>query len=316
MGKTIKLFLVNDEPDGVAIAELSNWSGQLVRIPRQRLLELSHRTELQSTGIYFLFGVDENDQMMVYIGESDSVYRRLLQHYSDATKEFWQEAVAVVASKNTLNKADVRYLEELFYRRAKEANRYKVFNDKTPTSGTLSEADIDTLEKFAENVVLILGALSHKLFEPINIRKVVINPADQTMSEASPLPVSTAENNENLIYELRAKEKRGMAYGYPTNDGFLVLKGSYVDLTGEHSPYITHKVRQWRNELNGDMILKEDKLFPSPSAAAAFVYNSGSNGWTIWQTPDGRTLHDVVRANNQRIEAELDKQEKSTSSQP
>ncbi|NIZ47499.1 DUF4357 domain-containing protein [Spirochaetales bacterium BR208] len=54
---------------------------------------------------------------------------------------------------------------------------------------------------------------------------------------------------------------------------------------------------------------------PSLSAAAAFVYNSRSNGWPIWQTPDGRTLYDVVRASNQGIEAELDKQEKSTSSQ-
>lgn len=312
MGKPIQLFLLNGRPDGVAIAELSNWTGQLMRIPRPRLPELSHRKDIQSTGVYFLFGLDENDKMMVYIGETDNVYKRLMQHYSDEKKEFWQEAVAVVASKNSLNKAGVRYLEELFHRRAKEVNRYKIMNSQTPSGSPLSESEISTLNEFAENVILILGgALAHKLFEPINTRKVVINPVDNTITQ-SPTTPSDDEESDNIIYELTAKNNRGKAYGYPTNDGFLVLKGSYVDLVEEHSPYIPAKVRLLRDKLNDDEILKEDILFRTASAAAKFVFNGSVNGKIMWKTPDGRTLNDVERVDSQRIQAELDKQEEDT----
>jgi hypothetical protein len=33
-GKTIKLFLMDADPDGRVICELSNWTGKAYRIPR------------------------------------------------------------------------------------------------------------------------------------------------------------------------------------------------------------------------------------------------------------------------------------------
>ncbi|MFG0297460.1 MAG: DUF4357 domain-containing protein, partial [Maioricimonas sp. JB045] len=39
-----------------------------------------------------------------------------------------------------------------------------------------------------------------------------------------------------------------------------------------------------------------DYLFKTPSGAASVVLGRTANGWIEWKTADGRTLHDVHRA--------------------
>ncbi len=45
MAKTIKIFLIDGEPNGLKTAELSNWVGQAVVIPRNKLKEIKQRPE-------------------------------------------------------------------------------------------------------------------------------------------------------------------------------------------------------------------------------------------------------------------------------
>ena len=54
--KTIKLFLLDADPDGRIICELSNWSGKAYRIPRGKVKDCNDRDELKSTAVYILFG--------------------------------------------------------------------------------------------------------------------------------------------------------------------------------------------------------------------------------------------------------------------
>lgn len=53
-GKTIELFLVNGTADSLIIAELSNWNGKAIKIPR---IEVStcYREDITQAGVYFLF---------------------------------------------------------------------------------------------------------------------------------------------------------------------------------------------------------------------------------------------------------------------
>ena len=52
--KKIELFLVDGDPEGIVIAELSNWDAKLIKIPRDELRN-SEREELLQPGVYFLF---------------------------------------------------------------------------------------------------------------------------------------------------------------------------------------------------------------------------------------------------------------------
>lgn len=53
-GKSIELFLANGTADSLIIAELSNWNGKAIKIPR---IEVSNcnRDDFSQAGVYFLF---------------------------------------------------------------------------------------------------------------------------------------------------------------------------------------------------------------------------------------------------------------------
>ena len=86
-GKSIELFLVNWSADGIVTAELSNWNGKAIKIPRIEVSDCK-RDDIQEPGVYFLFCKDEeNDEDSVYIGEAENVKDRLLQHLRDVATE-------------------------------------------------------------------------------------------------------------------------------------------------------------------------------------------------------------------------------------
>lgn len=53
-GKSIELFLVNGTADSIITAELSNWNGKAIKIPR---IEAStcNRSGITDPGVHFLF---------------------------------------------------------------------------------------------------------------------------------------------------------------------------------------------------------------------------------------------------------------------
>ena len=61
-GKNINMFLMDGEVTGKIKCTLSNWTGVIYKISRIQLADLKSRDELKQTGIYFLFGRDEDKQ--------------------------------------------------------------------------------------------------------------------------------------------------------------------------------------------------------------------------------------------------------------
>jgi len=55
-GKTIKIFLIDGDPNGRMTVELSNWSGKAYKIPRVNIKDCTDRNDLQGTGVYLLLG--------------------------------------------------------------------------------------------------------------------------------------------------------------------------------------------------------------------------------------------------------------------
>ena len=68
---TIKLFLINGDPNRLRTAEISNWTGKAISGPRSDMEDILKRPESEQTGVYFLYGVDpETGDQAVYIGEA------------------------------------------------------------------------------------------------------------------------------------------------------------------------------------------------------------------------------------------------------
>ena len=98
-GKTIELFLVNGTADSLITAELSNWNGKAIKIPRTEVSGCA-REDLRGVGVYFLICQGEDGIDSVYIGEAEVLHDRLKQHLADhqsgKEKYYWNTAVAVI----------------------------------------------------------------------------------------------------------------------------------------------------------------------------------------------------------------------------
>ena len=162
-GKSIELFLANGTADSLIIAELSNWNGKAIKIPRIEVADCK-RDDINGAGVYFLFCKEEDDTDFVYIGESETVQDRLIQHIRDynAEKEKFYWTTAVIFLGRDLNKALIRYLEDRFVQIARECKRYNVLTKNTYSRTVMKEAHIAAMEEFIDNVRVLINALGYK----------------------------------------------------------------------------------------------------------------------------------------------------------
>ena len=113
-GKSIELFLVNGSADSLITAELSNWNGKAIKIPRIEVASCN-RDDITQAGVYFLFCKEDDGSDSVYIGEAENVKERLVQHLRDyqSEKEKYYWTTAAIFIGRDLNKALIRYLEPI-----------------------------------------------------------------------------------------------------------------------------------------------------------------------------------------------------------
>jgi hypothetical protein len=272
-GKTIKIFLIDGEPNGRMSCELSNWSGKAYKIPRIKIKDCSDRDDLTGTGVYLLFGKDDAGKDQVYIGEAESILKRLNQQLTQ--KDFWNEAIVFISKDDNLNKAHIKYLENRLHDIAKSANRYSVDNSIIPTQSSISESDRAEMEEFIEYIKMLVNTLGHKVFDE--------------KREFKP------KQKEESFFIKAARGADGQ--GQPTSDGFVVFKNSKAASTIVNS--MTPNYISYRQKLIDERVLvdkgdyfefSDDYIFSSPSTAAVMVMGRNANGLTEWKNKDGKTL--------------------------
>ena len=273
-GKTIRQFLIDGHADGRWASELSNWTGKAYKIPRTYVSRCTDRDDMENTGVYFLFGRnDETDAEQVYIGEAENILSRLKQHLSE--RDFWTECIVFISKDNNLNKAHIKYLENHLYILAKKSKRYEIINSNVPAEVSVSEMDRAEMDEFIDNMRLILGVLGHKVLEP-SVR-------------------SQGNENEN-IYILQ--DRSGIkASGKLVSEGFAVLKGSRI--SANTAPSLTAPVVARRQTLidkgiiDVNYIFTQDWTFTSPSLAAAIVMGYSINGRKKKKNRNGLSLKEI-----------------------
>ena len=281
-GKNISVYLMDGDATGRMKATIANWTGVAYRIPRTALDLCKYRDDLKQSGVYFLFGVDDQSgDNVVYIGQAgarkngEGILNRLAEHKRNPDKDYWTEAVVFTTSNNSFGPTEISYLENRFCGMAQSAKRYTVKNGNDPTHGNITEEKESELEEFVDFARLIMGVLGHKVFEPL-VKPVVVEEEPETVKQT---PV--------LYFET----KRVQATGCVVADGFVVMKGSRLDPTISKScPSNVVEFRQKFSTRIIDDVLTEDVLLPSPSAAASFVSGSSRNGKITWKTAEGVAL--------------------------
>ena len=281
-GKTIELFLVNGTADSLITAELSNWNGKAIKIPRIEVASCN-RDDITQAGVYFLFCKEDDGSDSVYIGEAENVKDRLVQHLRDyqAEKEKYYWNTAVIFIGRDLNKALIRYLENCFVDLARKSKRYLVLTKNTYRNTVMKESQIAVMDEFVDNVKVLINALGYKVLEPI-----------------AQVESSSAKVDDDILY---IETGSASATGKVTTEGFVVFEGSELNEKPATKSLTVgmQKVRQRILDSGKVQDLKttEDILFSSSSAAAGFILGYSVSGPQTWKTKEGRTLKDIE--NNQ-----------------
>jgi len=288
LGRTIKIYLDNGSVTGIKHSEIVNWSGQAMSSPRSLIKKLKDWTEAQRPGVYFLFGLDEDGNDSVYIGESENVFDRLAQHVSDPKKDFWDEVVFFTSKDENLTKAHVKFLESKLTLLAKNANRYKVLNGNSPQQSMLPRGDRDSMEEFINNIRILIGAMSHKVLEPIYKQQSI----NETQSDD--ININKIQTSNNDLY---LNINKIVAKAIFTEEGIVVKKDSEAFSKERDSLGLSYKNLRSKLQEEGVLITYKDKLvftkdylFPSPSQAAAVIVGYAINGRHSWCLTDGTTL--------------------------
>ncbi len=275
--QTIQIFLPDGSPRSVKIAEITNRVVKSVLVPRNKLDYISTRNELNSVGIYFLFGQSADKvKPIVYIGEAEDCLDRMKQH--NRKKEFWNYAVVMISKINAFTKSHVKYLEHIAIDQAKESNRYETENLNTPSKPFVTESmEADLLDSF-ETIKILLSTLGFPVYDKISKEQIT--------------------SKEILIL----KGRNIKAEGDLIDDGFVVFKGSQAKkdtVPSCHEYLINLRQKLLENKIiiekdeNFEFI--QDYVFNSPSTAGGVVLGRSTNGWTKWKNKEGKTLDQLKR---------------------
>ena len=284
------MFLLDGAVTGKIKCTLSNWTGVIYKIPRIQLGDLKSRDEMKQSGIYFLFGRDEDKQKDVtYIGQAttrkngEGVLLRIQEHTRDTHADYFNDVIILTTQNNSFGPTEISYLENKFTQLAKEAGRYIVKNSNDPNPGNVTEEKESELDEIVENTLMIIGTLGYRVFVPMT-KKVS---QDLTDNHSTYLYLKRKTKKSNKVIEATCER---------TTEGFVVLDGSQVEI--KDSPYLPASLKEMRQNLIAsrviqDGVLKEKQLFSSPSYAAAFLLGMQTNGRTDWKDQDGRTLKEL-----------------------
>ncbi len=276
-GKTIEIFLSNGTADGIVTAEISNWNGKVIKIPRNGIEECGKEfEETKNVGVYLLLVNDDvsNELVDIYVGESENVLERLKQHINSYNSEngkenfYWHTALSFVGKD--LNKANIRFIESELSKIIKQNGRYKVLN-QYGNDIPLKRAHKAAALEFIDNMKLVVNALGYGVLKEVGEGKA---------------------QAELLSCNVEGK----IATGFVSAGGFTVLKGSVV--SADTTSALHKGYKKLRDNLERDKIIVNNEFvkdyeFNSPSAAASVVKGFPASGNVIWKNKDGIILKEL-----------------------
>ena len=223
-GKNISAYLMDGDATGCMKATIANWTCVAYRIPRTSLDLCKDRDDLKQSGVYFLFGVDDQSgDNVVYIGQAgarkngEGILNRLAEHKRNPDKDYWTEAVVFTTSNNSFGPTEISYLENRFCGMAQNAKRYTVKNGNDPTHGTLSDQDFTLFAAYFDE-----NKNGVKAFSSDSVKQYYLEGRRPAYS-----------NNSELLRQLARK-----GYIMDTNAPEGAKSGKYYMLTDDGIAYI------------------------------------------------------------------------------
>ncbi len=297
--RTVQLFLMDGSPTGRIKCSLDNWVGKVYLIPRTEIARTKDRPELNQTGIYLLFGTDEESgEELVYVGQArerkngKGVLGRIVEHLGDDKLNYFTHAILVITSDDSFGPTEISYLENAFYQQAIAADRVRTVNANDPSPGNVTEEKQAALDEFITTAKILIGSLGYRVFDSVDDAK------SMTSTEQAAQPT----NVEPLLY-LSSSGANGK--GRQTTDGFVVLAGSKLrwEMTKSVPERVGKDRERYSDRLTAEGELLRDTLFSSPSAASNFLMGASTSGRFHWRDRNGVNLRELEKREARAVTA-------------
>lgn len=276
--KTIEIYLPTGDANKTSQARITTEAIRIVYVHKSEIE--NQKKELENIGCYILVGQDNNGENSIYIGETESLYNRLIQHKKE--KDFWHSAYTIQNLGGTFDKAHLTFLEQLMIEKAREVGRLVVHNSNGGKSTTIPESKKNECYVYFETIQSLLKTLGFNVFVPEVEKDEIIN---------------------NPLLFFQHKDGLWDAKGVYIDEKLIVLKDSITrDLPTKHKE--NSNELKFRDKLieegvikqiNGNLVFIKDYAFNSPSTAADIVSLGSNSGWLVWKNKDGKTLGELYR---------------------
>jgi len=269
--KSLRVFVTGSSPRSLKKITEFNWSGYAFYGLREQLNQLAKREESGTTGLYFLLADINTEMVQMYVGETENFLQRIKNHQA---KDWWTHFIVFQSEGTSLNKAHVRYLEHIFWRKAQESTQIQVMNDQNPKMPKLSEEDIADLQIFEDNILYILEAMNLGYFTSSTL--------------------TVANDSNSIEYRCKVPNTDFEAVMLKLDESYILKSGSFLkkhpreSFGKNNSGYFS----KWQEITSSNYvkyidenvcILEKDLEFSSPSAAGAMVRAGATNGLTTWR---------------------------------
>lgn len=137
------------------------------------------------------------------------------------------------------------------------------------------------------------------------IKAAIDHMHEDATEEIEDVPVKISAPRDISKIKLHTDGRGSDAFGYFTSDGFIVKASSKIaEGTTASARKPTYESRQkYQQLINEDNILTKELVFPTPSAASAFVIGRCSSGMADWKTEDGKKLGELLKEEKEKATA-------------
>jgi len=211
--KTVKLLLEDGSLKGVMSIVDSSWNpGEMYSAPKESVDQLLSTDACKKFGVYLLLSDDK-----VYIGQSMDLAKRVSQHV--AKKKWWERVIILTTADDSLNRADIDYLEYYLIQKAQSSNRLDSENKKKGNMPKVDKFRKPELEQYLEEALFLM--------ELIGITVFTNRKHTPKMDKKAGDIVNTIEQDASGLFYL---VRNGASEGRNSDAKLKVIDGQYVGL--------------------------------------------------------------------------------------
>lgn len=204
--KTINLLLNDGTLKGVISMEDSSWNkGELYSAPRESIESLISTDACSRYGVYLLLSED-----MVYVGQASDLSKRIKQHIIG--KSWWERVVILTTSDDSLNRADLDYIESILITKASSVGRLDCDNKNMGNKQKLSRFREVEMQQYLEEALFLLELIGITVFKE--------TPKKNKAKSGSELIASVVNSTDSQ----RAIREKKEAIQFLNDNGLSILK--------------------------------------------------------------------------------------------